>query len=178
MKRPKVFLITFLILVIAVIALVAIANYELWKMFCPPPDVLETDVVTPQLENNRDFDRIAYSTVGSIPKGARNIFACQDNHRDCSWYLAFDLEPSSARVFVERLAGVPLTEFADGITSRYYWINDEISQGLYDMSKRKRVMYPGWNLDAIKNGKSYDRESLFIAIDVDQGRVFVCRWTM
>jgi len=39
-------------------------------------------------------------------------------------------------------------------------------------------MYPGWNLATVKDGKSYGRESLFIAIDVDQAGIFVCRWTM
>jgi hypothetical protein len=68
-----------------------------------------------------------------------------------------------------------LTEFADGIASRYYSVNDEISQGLHDMGKRKHVHHPGRNLSAVKNGKSYDRESLLIAID--KGTVFVCRWT-
>ena len=140
-----------------------------WREMATPkvwtfPSVVEAD--------EEQIEEVVTLLQVEIPESARDIYITrQPGLRDLLAFATFSL-PSweEARKFAERFAGVPISKFRDGKTSRLYSFNGPtIRRGEHKVPE-------WWDLKDVKRSIYHEHFGFFMVIDLDTNRVYLVRW--
>ena len=116
--------------------------------------------------NRLDWIQTAFLSPSPIPESARDIHTVAITGLDPIMFATFSL-PSweEARKFAERFAGVPISKFRDGKTSRLYSFNGPtIRRGEHKVPE-------WWDLKDVKRSIYNEHFGFFMVIDLDTNRL-------
>jgi hypothetical protein len=173
-NKTKILIIISIILLLIIFLLSL--KYSFNRIYSTSPDIIIATELTPEIISDYSFQNIVTMTtngLGMLPAESKNIFACNDKHRDPSYWLVFELPIDKVTSFIEEITKTQFETLVKGISSEHSFINDgPVKYG------GEYIAEDYWNLNDVKNGSHYEKDFFYCGIDIDRCKIFFCCWSM
>jgi len=105
-----------------------------------------------------------------LPEGASDVYYARAGFRKTDEFVSFHADAAECWQAAEAFAGVERSQFKQGNTSRFDWINKGPA------AWGKGFETEAWNPSDVSHGMLYEKQGCFVLIDTEQNRVYLCQW--